>query len=151
MKFLKLFIALLIIFVISSKKKSQFVPLASYIIKNMKPFLEIPNSSHMDTLFFGSYFFNLLEIKLFCYTNSIRLASVKLDSTKKVWYLLLRVFWLLFPKFNFWKRDWVLAYVFTQTWDFPSISLFRKILTLFFLVWAWKPAQRWKCREHVRS
>ena len=134
-KFFKFFIALLIIFVISSKKKSQFVPVAScYIIKNMKPFLEIPNSSHMDTLFFGSYFFNLLEIKLFCYTDSIRLASAKLDSTKKVSYLLLRVFWLLFPKFNFLKGDWVLAYVSNQTWDFPNISLFRKILTLFFLV-----------------
>ena len=26
----------------------------------------------------------------------------------------LRVFWLLQPKFNFWKGDWALAYVSTQ-------------------------------------
>ena len=53
---------------------------------------------------------------------------VKLDRTRKVWYLLLRVFWLLLPKFNFWKGNW--AYVSTQIWDFPNISLFRKILSL---------------------
>ena len=35
---------------------------------------------------------------------------VKLDRARKVWYLLLRVFWLLLPKFNFWRRDWALGY-----------------------------------------
>ena len=55
---------------------------------------------------------------------------VKLDRTRKVWYLLLRVFWLLLPKFNFWKEDWALDYVSTIVWDFPNISLFPKILSL---------------------
>ena len=43
---------------------------------------------------------------------------VKLDGARKVWYLLLRVFWLLLPEFSFRKRDWVLGYVSTQIWDF---------------------------------
>ena len=47
-----------------------------------------------------------------------------------VWYLLLRVFWLLLPKFNFWKGDWTLGYISTQIWDFPNIFLFPKILSL---------------------
>ena len=55
---------------------------------------------------------------------------VKLYRTRKVWYLLFRVFWLLLPKFNFWKGDWVLGYVSTQIWDFPNISLFPKILSV---------------------
>ena len=55
---------------------------------------------------------------------------VKLDCIRKVWYLLLRAFWLLLPKFNFWKGDWALGYVSTQIWDFPNISLFPKILSL---------------------
>ena len=55
---------------------------------------------------------------------------VKLDRARKVWYLLLRVFWLLLPKFNFWKGDWALGYVSTQIWDFSNISLFPKILSL---------------------
>ena len=53
---------------------------------------------------------------------------IKLDRTRKVWYLLLRVFCLLLPKFNFWNGDWALGYVSTQIWDFPNISLFPKIL-----------------------
>ena len=28
----------------------------------------------------------------------------------------------LLPKFNFWKGDWTLGYVFTQIWDFSIIS-----------------------------
>ena len=55
---------------------------------------------------------------------------VKLDRTRKVWYLLLRVFWLLLSKFNFWKGDWALDYVSTQIWDFSNICLFPKILSL---------------------
>ena len=50
--------------------------------------------------------------------------SVKLDRTRKAWYLLLRVFWLLLQKFNFWKRDWALGYISTEIWDFPNVSLF---------------------------
>ena len=35
-------------------------------------------------------------------------SPVKLDRARKIWYLLLCVFWLLLPKFNFWKGDWAL-------------------------------------------
>ena len=55
---------------------------------------------------------------------------VKLDRTRKVWCLLLRAFWLVSLKFNFWKGDWALGYVSTQIWDFPNISWFPKILSL---------------------
>ena len=34
---------------------------------------------------------------------------VKLDWIRKVWYLLLRAFWLLLPKFNFWMGNWALG------------------------------------------
>ena len=37
-------------------------------------------------------------------------------------YPLLRVFWLLLPKFNFWKGERELGYVATQIWDFYNIS-----------------------------
>ena len=41
------------------------------------------------------------------------------------------VFWMLLPKFNFWKGDSALGHVFSQIWvDFPNISLFPKILSL---------------------
>ena len=56
--------------------------------------------------------------------------SSKTGQDKKSWYLLLRVFGLLLPKFNFWKGDWALGYVSTQIWDFSNISLFPKILSL---------------------
>ena len=56
--------------------------------------------------------------------------SSKTGRTRKIWYLLLRVFWLLLSKFSFWKEDWALGYVSIQIWDFPSISLFPKILNL---------------------
>ena len=59
-------------------------------------------------------------------------SPVKLDGARKVWYLLLRVFWLLLPGFNFWRGDWALGYVSSQIWDFPNMSLFPKILILFF-------------------
>ena len=55
---------------------------------------------------------------------------LKLNRTTKVWYLLLRVFWLILPKFNFWKGDRALGYVTTQIWDFPNICLFPNILSL---------------------
>ena len=54
----------------------------------------------------------------------------KTGQVKKVWYLLLYVFWLLLPKFNFWNEGWALGYVSTQIWDFDDISLFPKILSL---------------------
>ena len=50
--------------------------------------------------------------------------------TRKVCNLLLRVFWLLLPKFKLWKGDWALGYVSTQIWAFSNISLFPKILNL---------------------
>ena len=55
---------------------------------------------------------------------------VKLDRTRKVWYLLWHVFWLLLPRFNFWRGGWALGYVSTQIWDAPNISLFPKTLSL---------------------
>ena len=39
-------------------------------------------------------------------------------------------FWLLLPKFNFWKGYWELGYASTKIWDFRKISLFPKILSL---------------------
>ena len=48
--------------------------------------------------------------------------TVKLDRKRKVWYPLLIVFWLLWPKFNFWKENWALGYVFTRIWNSPNIS-----------------------------
>ena len=53
-----------------------------------------------------------------------------LDRTRRVWYLLLRIFWLLLPKFNIWKGDWALSDISTQIWYFSNISLFPKILSL---------------------
>ena len=43
---------------------------------------------------------------------------VKLERARKVWYLLLLGFWLLLPRFNFWKGDW---------WLFPNfLRSYRK-------------------------
>ena len=39
---------------------------------------------------------------------------VRLDRARKVWHLLLRAFWLLLPKFNFWGGDCALGNVSTQ-------------------------------------
>ena len=57
-------------------------------------------------------------------------SSGKLDKARKVWYLLLRVFWLLRSEFNFWGGDWALGYVSAYIWDVPNIFLFPKILSL---------------------
>ena len=54
----------------------------------------------------------------------------KTEQDKKVWYLLLHIFWLLQPKFNFLNGDWALTYVSTQIWDYLNISLFPKILSV---------------------
>ena len=53
---------------------------------------------------------------------------VKLDSTKKIGFLLLYISWLLFPKFNFWQEYLALGSIFDQTWDFTNILYFLKIL-----------------------
>ena len=55
---------------------------------------------------------------------------VKLQRKRKTWYLLLRVYWLLLPNFNIWKRHWAVGYVSTQIKYFPDISLFPKIPSL---------------------
>ena len=48
--------------------------------------------------------------------------STKIDRTRKVWYLLSSVFWLLLPKFNFLKRDWTRLYLhLSPVWHFPNI------------------------------
>ena len=46
---------------------------------------------------------------------------VKLGRSRKFWYLLLRFFWLILPKFNFWKRDWAL-------WPHPNLRFFKYFL-----------------------
>ena len=53
-----------------------------------------------------------------------------MDRTGKLWYLILRNFWLLLPKFNFVTWDWALGYVSTQIWNFSSNYLFSTILCL---------------------
>ena len=47
---------------------------------------------------------------------------VKLDRKRKVWYLFLRVFQLLFAKFKFLKGDYALGYMSTKNWYFFNIS-----------------------------
>ena len=44
---------------------------------------------------------------------------------------------MLLSKFNFWKGDWELCYLFTQILDYPNISLFSKILCLKFFGNSW--------------
>ena len=58
---------------------------------------------------------------------------MKLDKSRKLWYLLLRKFWLLLPKINFWSEDLALACTPTQFGNFLFISLFSKILSLKFV------------------
>ena len=48
----------------------------------------------------------------------------KTGITRKFWYL--RVFWLLSPILNFWKKFLSLGYATTQTWDTSNISQFLK-------------------------
>ena len=57
--------------------------------------------------------------------------KVKLDKkTRKLWYLLVHTFWLLMPRFNFWKGDWALGYDSIQILDFANVSSFPKILSI---------------------
>ena len=53
-----------------------------------------------------------------------------MDMNRKFWYLFLLPFWLMLEKVYFWKRHWVLGCVSTQTWYFPDIFYFLKILSL---------------------
>ena len=54
--------------------------------------------------------------------NKVKKFNKIVNRTSKLRYLFLRVFWLLFPKFNFWKDAWTLGNVSTQIWDFSNIS-----------------------------
>ena len=72
--------------------------------------------------------FNKMEEPNFFLTKWRNL--VKLDRSRKVWYLLLHVFWLRLPKFTFWKENWALEYVSTQNLDFPNVSFFPMFLCL---------------------
>ena len=52
-----------------------------------------------------------------------RKSRVKLNRTRKIWYLLLHTFWLLFlQSLFFWKRDWALGYISTQIWVFLKLA-----------------------------
>ena len=55
---------------------------------------------------------------------------MKLDKTRKLWYLFLGDIWLLVSNIHLWRLDWALGCVTTQTWDIPNISKFPKILSL---------------------
>ena len=68
--------------------------------------------------------------------NKLKKAS-KTGQDKKVWYLLLRVFRMLLPKFNFWRGDRTLGYVSTIIWDFPNIFFIPKVLILMLFSNSW--------------
>ena len=70
---------------------------------------------------------------------------VELDRTRTVWYLLLRVFLMLLPKFNFWKGDWGLH----LNLRFSNISLFPKILSLKLFGNSWGNSYTKFARCHV--
>ena len=53
--------------------------------------------------------------------NKVKKSS-KIGQDQKALNLLLRNFWLLLPKFNFWKGDWELGSTSTQLLDFLHIS-----------------------------
>ena len=59
-----------------------------------------------------------------------KLNLCKRDWPRKLWFLLFHAFWLLLPKLNLCKRDWLLDYVSSQIWDFPKLFLLPNILTL---------------------
>ena len=50
------------------------------------------------------------------------------NKTRKLSYKLLRYFWPLVLKINFWKGEWELGYVTNPLWDWPNISKYHKIL-----------------------
>ena len=58
--------------------------------------------------------------------------SSKTGQDKKSLISTFTCFWTAITKFIFWRRDWALGSVSTQISDFSSISLFPKILNLFF-------------------
>ena len=64
-------------------------------------------------------------------------SPVKMDKTSKICYLILRVFWQVLSKFDFWKENRVLGCVSTQNFNFSNPSWFLKILNLkwFFNSW----------------
>ena len=60
--------------------------------------------------------------------------SAKLDKTRKLWYLLSRKFWPLFPKTKFQRVDWRIVCLFTHPiWRFflfPNLLIFLYLLIL---------------------
>ena len=72
------------------------------------------------TRFLNSTFFNFVFCSCQQNWNKIKKSE---NRTRKLWYLLLRIYWLLLPKIYFWKRDWALDSLSTQFWDFPQYFL----------------------------
>ena len=62
---------------------------------------------------------------------------MKLEKTRKLWYLSLWKFRPLLLKINFWERDWTLAFVSIQFWDFLIMSINPQILILRFFSNSW--------------
>ena len=65
--------------------------------------------------------------------NMIERNLVKLDRKRKVWYLLLRVFFDCYCESLISVREtghWALGYAIPQIWDFPNISLFPRTQVL---------------------
>ena len=63
--------------------------------------------------------------------------QVKLEKTRKLWYLSLWKFRPLLLKINFWERDWTLAFVSIQFWDFLIMSINPQILIPRFFSNSW--------------
>ena len=53
-----------------------------------------------------------------------------MEETTRLWYLPLRILWLLLPKYDFWEEDRALGSISTKIGDFSNISQFPKILLL---------------------
>ena len=48
--------------------------------------------------------------------------QAKLETTTKIWYIDLPIFWLQLSKFYYWKGDYELGTVSTQIWDLSNTS-----------------------------
>ena len=94
-------------------------PLSNFIVASYESFLS--KTMYFIQRQFQKHFSSLSTIpdKIF-WTKKRNLT--KLDKARKVWYLLLRVFWLVLTKFNFSKGSSALDHISTQIWDFSNIS-----------------------------
>ena len=65
--------------------------------------------------------------------------AVKFDRARDVWFLFLRLFWLLFPKFKFWNRGRALYYVPIENWEFQfqSQAILQLLRQLIYFVMVW--------------